>query len=272
MTAISTIRHQPIFDPSEYGDIPLHVIGVGATGSHLVMSLVELGFKNITFYDDDKIEGHNLANQAYNANQVGMYKVTALNQLIKAKLGGMPENIKGRKRRITAESRGFDYGIVFLLTDTMESRKEIGQILDTSVYVIETRMASTHGNVLGFNPLIELTEWHKTLSNDEDTEVSSCGASISVGPTAKIIANLAVWHLINYLTCKEATEKQTNIFLKPLAIHNGDFEYVQEEQTSTNAEQVPATPEWDTVQVRDISELRGEYFYYDDPDPQTIPI
>lgn len=212
---LSTIRHQSIFNPAQHGGIPIHIIGVGATGSHLAMSLAELGLRNVHCYDYDHVEAHNLANQAYEADHVGQQKVDALKQLVTAKLGYNPEGWSFTNDKVTSAETMT--GIVFLLTDTMASRAEIGPTLTNAVYVIETRMASSYGNIFGFVP-DDIEKWVATLTNDEDAEVSACGTSISVGPTAKILANLAAWHMINFITCPQAVNPRTNFYLQPLLI------------------------------------------------------
>ena len=214
MALLNTNRSQEILDPSKYGNTPITVIGVGATGSHLVMSLIELGFTDLVIYDDDIVEEHNLNNQAYEYCDLGSRKVNALGRLIKAKSGGpLSDTIKLIPEKVTKNTP--INGIVFLLTDTMASRKDIAETIDHNViYTIETRMASSYGNIFGFYPH-EKAKWLETLSDDETTEVSACGTAISVGPTAKLLANLAVWHLINFLTDPTALDQKLNFYLKP---------------------------------------------------------
>ena len=48
-------RQVNIFKPDEF-NTPVHVIGVGATGSWLAPSLAKLGVKNIHVWDDDIVE------------------------------------------------------------------------------------------------------------------------------------------------------------------------------------------------------------------------
>lgn len=230
MSDLSLIRHQMIFDASRINP-PIHIIGAGATGSRLWLALVELGLTNIAVYDFDRVESHNLANQIYTAADVGMYKVYALARYYALKTGTPPgptmrfNNIKVDKNLTDLTSIE---GIVFLLTDTMASRKEIFEHLipdanTTKVFLmIETRMASSYGNVFCVNPFDpdQRQAWLNSLVDDdaETTEVSACGASISVGPTASIIANLAVWQMINFLTEPLAMNQITNIFCKPATL------------------------------------------------------
>ena len=92
---ISTIRHENIIDPREHLHIPLHVVGLGATGSRLAMSLIELGFTNIKFYDFDIVESHNLANQIYGFKDIGVPKTTALEREIEYAKSQLQEHDTG---------------------------------------------------------------------------------------------------------------------------------------------------------------------------------
>lgn len=229
MSAISTIRHDDIFKAHK-NDHGITLIGVGATGSRIFAALVELGLQNITCIDPDVVEGHNLANQIYEHAHIGVSKVSACESWYLNKTGAstLPDGMDFIQGRVPDDTGACDIaGTVFLLTDSMASRKEIFETcLKDNINiprVIETRMASTHGNVFMFNPNIpsEYNAWLDTLSDDETTEVSSCGSSISVGTTASIIANLAVWQFIHAKTNPEAADSVVNVFLKPLAISTG---------------------------------------------------
>ena len=223
MPQLSVMRHQQIFDPYAHNP-PVTIIGAGATGSRIWLALVELGLTNIEIWDFDKIEAHNLPNQIYGTQDVGKYKVDALRDYYTFKTGEEPpESMKFHNFRVAPESKHslhlFKPSIVFLLTDTMSSRREIfdGLIKGKCPFMIETRMASSYGNVYTVNPFDENAsqEWIDSLIDDDDAETSACGASISVGPTAAIIANLAVWQFINFCTNPVAIDKTLEIHLKP---------------------------------------------------------
>lgn len=221
MADIVIRRHQSIFDPSAHR-LPIHLIGCGATGSRIFTSLVELGCTNLHCYDFDVIEAHNLSNQAYLHAQIGKSKVSALAELYELKTGVPPPNtMTFNEVHVGDDEPSVFGGIVFLLVDSIAARKEIA---DTKLknnpritHVIETRMASTHGNVFHFDPnnAGEYALWYKKLPNDENTELSPCGSPISVGPTASIIANLAIWRFINLLTNPEAADSTLAIYMKP---------------------------------------------------------
>ena len=58
-------RQLTLFDPSLYKDVPVVVVGVGGIGSGVLMGLAKMGVSNITVYEDDLIERHNIPNQFY---------------------------------------------------------------------------------------------------------------------------------------------------------------------------------------------------------------
>ena len=118
--AIDPTRHLSVFSPHAFGKKRVDIIGAGATGSRIVLSLAKLGVENIHVWDFDKVEEHNIANQIYGLENIGEPKVRALADVIKKSTGtaitAHDERVDGSKQLGEA---------VFLLTDTMESRKEI---------------------------------------------------------------------------------------------------------------------------------------------------
>lgn len=217
---INISRHSSIFNPAKHQE-PIHIIGAGATGSRLFSSLVELGFQDITVYDDDIVEIHNLANQLFSMEDLNKKKVDALNDWVNKKLGEGLKYGSFITDRLPNENYILD-GYVFLLTDTMSSRKEIFDSClkdnDSIKRVIETRMASSYGNIFSFNPIKHGEQWVSTLIDDKDAEKSYCGSSISVGATASIIANHAVWQFMLSLNDPEAADDIVDIFLQPFCM------------------------------------------------------
>lgn len=179
---------------------PVHIIGTGATGSHIVQLLIECGFKNIHAYDFDTIEPHNIANQWYKMDQIGKTKVDALYE--------NTQEITIHNEKVE-EGHIFD-GIVFLLTDSMPSRKEINRDVlkkSTMLALVETRMGVEKGQTYVVNPEISdrYTEWENTLFDTEKhkPEVSACGSAITIVTTAMLTAAYAIQHLIENHCGKE---------------------------------------------------------------------
>jgi len=225
MAEIVIRRHQAIFNPTQHKD-EIHIIGVGATGSRIFQALVELGCMNITCHDFDVVEPHNLANQAYDASDIGELKVEACRKLYCRKTGSaeVPKGYKFSPLALPDDTAPMLTGYVFLLTDSMSSRKEIYTdcIKDNPMIerVIETRMASTHGNVFVFDPKDkeEADKWEASLIDDGVAELSPCGQPMSVGATASIIANFAIWQYILANTNEKAMCKQIDMYMKPFDI------------------------------------------------------
>jgi len=200
---IDPTRHRDVFSPDMFGDRRVDVIGAGATGSRIALGLAKLGVQNLHVWDFDKVEEHNVANQLYPVGSVGKFKVTALAKLVQQQTG---DRITVHREPATGNSRLGQ--VVFMLTDTMSSRKDIftGALSGrfSSKLMIETRMGVDEGRVYVVRPWnpIESQRWLKTLYSDEDASVqaSTCGSAITVGPTADLIAGFALWQFIKWAT------------------------------------------------------------------------
>lgn len=244
---LNIMRHESVFNPAEH-PYPVHIIGAGATGSRIFAALIELGVTNISVYDPDVIEDHNLANQIYMAADVGEPKIKGCANFAQAKLGvdlaNLPPTMNFYHRRVTgayiAEGHVIG-GVVFILTDTMESRKSIFDALmlradrassrsisgsggvamaSAPLLIIETRMGSTHGSIFTINPFDKnaRTAWLSTLvddTNPDNIELSPCGTTLSVGTTASLIANYAVWQMMQFFVDPIGLQPQVDLFFKP---------------------------------------------------------
>ena len=194
-------RSSKIFNPAEHAGLEAHVVGCGATGSAVALHLAKLKFPSITLWDGDTIEDHNVANQAFLPGQVGRNKAEALAEL----LGPYPSAVSARPEMVLPETAANFSGVVFLLTDTMASRREIFhshlRLRPRVNLVVETRMGTDNGRVYAFRPLIpsECTWWESTLCEDATAEESACGTAQSVYSTAQILAGYAVWRAVNFL-------------------------------------------------------------------------
>jgi hypothetical protein len=157
-----------------------------------------------------------------------MPKVKALQNLASLKLGVPEDKLPMRFINERIDQRQFD-GFLFLLTDTMASRRKIISNQDFGpdsmlFHVFETRMASSHGNVFHFSPTNphQRQAWFDSLISDDEGEVSPCGTSISVGATASLIANLAVWEFMNFLLDDGCATAQLDVFFKPMLLTTRD--------------------------------------------------
>ena len=223
--SVDPLRHISVFPPHAFGARRVDVIGCGATGSRVLPSLANLRVENIHAWDFDRVEEHNLANQVFRLKidpslpdgeplpdgtpntDVGLLKVEALKHIVLGKTG-----VAIQSHAEKADGSQPLGEVVFLLTDTMSSRKEIWEKglkfkLQTRL-AVETRMGADNGRIYALNPnlLDHIRAWEEAWYPDEEAEVSACGASISVGPTAEIIAGLAVWQMVRWFAVEEGGE------------------------------------------------------------------
>ena len=201
-------RHMELFNPETF-EHPVTIIGAGATGSWLALSLAKLGIENITVYDFDTVEEHNIPNQAFMLknsvaldgniqSHIGVSKVCALRDIIENSTGICinPIHAKFTDQRLS--------GVVFLMVDSMSARKEIWENsikLKPSVkLLIEPRMGLDVGRVYNVDPLDlnQIKRYEETYYDDDVAEVSACGSSMTVITSALGIASWCGRQLINF--------------------------------------------------------------------------
>lgn len=216
-------RHQGIFNASNFEDKKILVVGCGAIGSKIVTSLIKLGLENITVYDFDKVEAHNIANQDFNINQIGMSKVNAIKDFATAN----EANIKVHEEKCSSDmikSNIFHYA--FIAVDTLEGRKELIDALTRNVsieLIIETRMGSDEVQINSLKGRQHYDSWLKTINFDKEmVEVSACGSPISFGLISDLSAMLAVNMLIHYVNNKLYYDR-ISAFSFPLEIETSSY-------------------------------------------------
>ena len=203
MVTVDYWRQLDIFSPEEFGDKEVHVVGVGATGSYIALLLAKMGVSNLHVWDFDIVESHNLPNQIFRLKDVGRAKVDALAEIIEEATG-----IKITVHNEAVLGGTALKGIVFLLVDSMNVRKDIwnGSLkfkLPVEL-MVETRMAIDNGRIYAIRPSrpADIKLWEGTLYSDEEAEESPC-TSRSIGPTVAYIAGIAVWKLIKFFNGEE---------------------------------------------------------------------
>ena len=213
---ITHVRQQGILDPFKFKK-SIAVIGAGATGSYVSVFLAQMGCADITVWDNDKVESHNPPNQVYDIPDIGRLKVDALKDIILRKTG---IEIKTRNEFVTNQDVAKSY--VFLLVDTMKSRREIFENCLERRFnidlVIETRMDIDSGRVYAFNPCApaQVEEWKATLYTDEQAVASPCGASASIIPTVVDVVSKAVWRMIQHWDIKFGPNRSGQLHKLPM--------------------------------------------------------
>lgn len=222
--AINPTRHLKLFSPAEFGNRRVDIIGVGASGSRVALDLAKLGVENIHVWDDDIVEEHNVPNQAYGEVDIGKTKVEALQDLILKATG---TKITTHCEKVTTSQKLGE--VVFLLTDTMKSRKQIWEhcvkLHPFTRVMFETRMGSDLVIVYTINPcnMDDVKLWESTLCDDKQSEISVCGATITAGPVASITAGIALYQFMGWFgketgKSKEGLDKEVMLALQPMGL------------------------------------------------------
>ena len=143
---INTTRHNEIFQAINYKDTSICIIGLGAIGSRVAENLVSFGLTNIAFVDYDVVDEHNIANQLYTTQDLGKWKVYALQDWVEKKLGSkqlLPMLFYAEE--ITEESE-LKYDIIISCVDTFKARQLLFDKAKEAWADVffDTRMAALH--------------------------------------------------------------------------------------------------------------------------------
>ena len=144
---MDTTRQKDILDKDRCS-IPISIIGVGGIGSPVCLCLAKMGFDNITVYDFDTVESHNIPNQFHIPNNIGKLKVDSMKELTNQLTGCriIPIN-----NRITQDSNQLK-GIVICAIDNMPERKIILEKSEYAQLFIDARMSAEKYSITTIQP------------------------------------------------------------------------------------------------------------------------
>jgi len=220
-------RHKELFNPY-YFNHPITIIGAGATGSWLTLSLAKLGLTDITVWDFDVVEEHNIPNQLYFAEgngselltDVGWLKTDALQRLVR-NATGIEINI--HNNRFTNQRLA---GVVYLMVDSMAERwriwNECIKLKSAVKLLIEPRMGINTGYIYNVNPMstTHIKKYEESYYSDEEAEVSACGGSMSVISSALGVTSWCIRQLINWHNFDGINEELDNEILIDFKYNN----------------------------------------------------
>ena len=141
-------RQLDILPPDKLAALEVTVIGCGAVGSFTCLTLAKMGVTNITVYDGDNVEEHNLPCQMFSDEHVGENKADAM-YFTCWHFGGI--DLKAIPHHYTREPLK---GIVICCVDTMDTRLQIWREIrkfKPDLY-IDARMGAEVGKVLVVRP------------------------------------------------------------------------------------------------------------------------
>lgn len=162
------------------------IIGAGGIGSSAMLALAKMGLQNITIYDDDVLEEHNVGNQFLPAyvdgqNQYGILKVHALQRLINSML---PPHACATMHYIPEKwptaSVANDGRLVVVTVDSMAMRKAAFELLlnegENTDWYLDLRMGAQQLRIYLVNLTSDqqIEDYQATLYSDDDAEPLPC--------------------------------------------------------------------------------------------------
>lgn len=169
--------------PTQQLNQEIHVIGVGAIGSFVVLSLTKMGFNNITVYDDDVVDDVNMCCQFYRYKDIGKKKVDALRDMIKDFTG----------TEITVVPRRYESGklsgIIITAVDSMAVRQNVWEqhanedsVSYRTKYIIDPRMSAEYATMFVMSPIDakDRKSYKHTLFSDDDGVQERCTAKATM--------------------------------------------------------------------------------------------
>lgn len=219
------IKHFDVFklsklDPSQ-NDIA--IVGMGSLGSMVALEVAKLGCPEITIFDFDKIEDHNLPNQVmYGIEDVGKLKVDVAASML-LQLAGT--KIEKRQKLL---SRHY-YSYIFVCVDSMKARKEVWQFtknnFSTKLF-LEARVSKDTVYAYAFNPqdLEHRKAYEDTLYDDEDIilDTGTCGVTPNIGATAHMASSILTWLFIQHVM-ETGTTNEVVVTVNPWRLHSRHF-------------------------------------------------
>lgn len=184
----------------------IHIVGCGSVGSTLAENLCRNGFKNFDLWDFDTVESHNISNQMFIQDQVGMSKVEALKDIL---VSINPEC----RDTVVLHPEGWHgdlmTGYVFLAVDSIEIRKEIVERHKTyagikAMFDVRTLLTGAQSYGCDWTKFKQKKKFLETMnfSHEEaaaETPVSACGITLGIATTVRLVSAITVNNFIKFV-------------------------------------------------------------------------
>ncbi len=182
--------------PPEKLAFPITVIGAGAIGSATVLTLAKMGCSNITVWDHDILEEHNIPNQICRPCCVGEPKVEALGALT-LDLAGV--SLKARREEYRGQRLS---GVVIAAVDSMSTREEIwgrAKLNPAVPLLLDARMGGELARIYAINPMNpdEASFYEENVYPVSEAEVLPCSARAIIY-CVSIVGGLVALEVKNY--------------------------------------------------------------------------
>ena len=192
------------FDPEKVKE-RIHVIGCGSVGSAVCELLARFGLKNVSLYDFDVVEEHNLANQMFTTKHLYKPKVEAVyDRWVEIN----PEAAKTLRLFGEGWNDNKLSGYVFLCVDNIELRRKIVEqnqynLNIKAMFDFRTALTDAQHYAADWNnpKQIEALLGTMDFTHEEaakNVPVSACRVSLCVMPTVWAVAMAGVVNFVNF--------------------------------------------------------------------------
>ena len=182
-----------------------HVVGCGAIGSHVCEELARIGIPEVHIYDFDTVDAHNITNQMFLYNEIGMSKVDACETAMK----GINPDIIIHKHPEGLQAPYIVNGICILCVDNIDLRRTIVKANYYNPYCLafmDFRMRLTDAqhyfadghNQFEKDTLLSTMDFTHEEAH-EATPMSACGVELSVVYTVKAITAFGIANMVKWI-------------------------------------------------------------------------
>ena len=202
------LRQEGLCPVQALQDLHITMIGCGAIGSFTALALAKMGAGNMTLYDPDTVEIHNLSTQFFTNADLGRPKVIALADQLRT----MTETT------VTAIPDAYTdqplEGLVISALDSMDARRRVWRHVrgnrDIALYA-DSRMGAMVGQVLIVRPgsPIEEDVYRRTLHTQQEALQEPCTARSIVHTVlgiSSIVAGIVRAHVVGEQVPREVTQ------------------------------------------------------------------
>ena len=184
----------------------VHILGCGSVGSTVAELLARFGITEISLYDFDDVEPHNLANQMFTTEHLFKNKAECVADMICKINPDAKDDLKIYKEGYTGQKLN---GYVMLCVDNIDLRRKI--VTDNkynpnikAMFDFRTRLTDAQHYAAAWNDekAKDALLGSMNFSHEEamrETPVSACHVTLSVAPTVRMICNLGVTNFINFV-------------------------------------------------------------------------
>lgn len=182
-----TARSETILSADAIASTSIHIVGCGAIGSALALDLAQMGPPTLHLYDPDVVSPENLGVQRFAPSAIDTYKVSALGSRI-CELSPNTEvfGVCDYFPLDTTFNTDTD-PILFLCTDSFESRRSIARAVPRHIPIIDGRVLGEHVEIFTRPTTRHHTTYMSSFPNSSEPSAAAglpCTARMTIHATS----------------------------------------------------------------------------------------